>query len=99
MWLLTLGVSAIMAAVVSHFQYRQWKQNELQETSPSARAFQFNYLLVYLLANASDWLQGPYVYALYVQYGHDKDAIAILFVGGFVSSMFFGTFAGSLADV
>ncbi len=47
---------------------------------------------------ASDWLQGPYVYALYKDYGFSKLAIGQLFVAGFSSSMIFGTFVGSLAD-
>ena len=42
----------------------------------------------------ADWLQGPYVYALYSSYGFSKHDIAVLFVGGFGSSMVFGTFAG-----
>lgn len=57
------------------------------------------YLCVYLLAALSDWLQGPYVYALYAAYGFSKDSIAVLFVAGFGSSMAFGSFIGSLADV
>lgn len=61
-------------------------------------AFQMNYLLVFLLAMFSDWLQGPYVYELYVSYGFDQQQIAELFVGGFASSMIVGTFVGSLAD-
>ena len=44
------------------------------------------YLLVYLLATMSDWLQGPYVYALYSDYGYSQHEIAILFVAGFGSS-------------
>ena len=44
------------------------------------------YLLVYLLATMSDWLQGPYVYALYADYGYEQHEIAILFVAGFGSS-------------
>ena len=56
------------------------------------------YLLVYLLATMSDWLQGPYVYALYSAYGFDISAIGILFVAGFLSSAVFGTFVGGLAD-
>ena len=44
------------------------------------------YLLVYLTATLSDWLQGPYVYALYGAYGYTRDEIAILFVAGFGSS-------------
>jgi MFS family permease len=47
---------------------------------------------------ASDWLQGPYVYALYKAYGFTKLEIGQLFVAGFSSSMVFGTFVGALAD-
>ncbi|CAB9514220.1 Molybdate-anion transporter [Seminavis robusta] len=56
------------------------------------------YLLVYLLATMSDWLQGPYVYALYADYGYEQHEIAILFVAGFGSSMVFGSFVGGMAD-
>mmetsp|Transcript_6603 Transcript_6603/g.17749 ORF Transcript_6603/g.17749 Transcript_6603/m.17749 type:complete len:441 (+) Transcript_6603:75-1397(+) len=62
------------------------------------RSFQYNYLAVYLLAVASDWLQGPYVYALYSEYGYDKTMIGILFIAGFGSSAIFGTFVASVAD-
>ncbi|TVU48634.1 hypothetical protein EJB05_08275, partial [Eragrostis curvula] len=47
---------------------------------------------------AGDWLQGPYVYYLYQQYGFDKGDIGRLFIAGFGSSMLFGTIVGSLAD-
>jgi predicted MFS family arabinose efflux permease len=57
-----------------------------------------NYLAIFLLAMFSDWLQGPYVYELYVSYGFNQQQIAELFVCGFASSMVVGTFAGSLAD-
>jgi len=56
------------------------------------------YLVVYLLAILSDWLQGPYVYALYDSYGYSQHDIAVLFVAGFGSSMVFGSFIGGLAD-
>lgn len=56
------------------------------------------YLLVYLLATLSDWLQGPYVYALYSDYGYEQHDIAVLFVAGFGSSMVFGSFIGGMAD-
>ena len=46
------------------------------------------YLLVYLLGTMSDWLQGPYVYALYSDYGYEQHDIAVLFVAGFGSSTF-----------
>ena len=47
---------------------------------------------------AGDWLQGPYVYALYQHYGFDRSDIGRLFIAGFGSSMIFGTIVGSLAD-
>jgi predicted MFS family arabinose efflux permease len=56
------------------------------------------YLFVYLFAVLSDWLQGPYVYALYMEYGFKKQEIAELFVAGFGSSMVFGSFIGGMAD-
>uniref|UniRef100_A0A915BHX8 Molybdate-anion transporter n=1 Tax=Parascaris univalens TaxID=6257 RepID=A0A915BHX8_PARUN len=60
--------------------------------------FQRNYLTVYLLAVAGDWLQGPHVYALYESSGMSKHEIELLFVGGFASSLLFGTFIAALAD-
>lgn len=56
------------------------------------------YLAVYITAVFSDWIQGPYVYALYDEYGFSQHEIALLFVAGFASSMVFGTFVGGLAD-
>lgn len=47
---------------------------------------------------AGDWLQGPYVYALYQHYGFGRGDIGRLFIAGFGSSMVFGTIVGSLAD-
>lgn len=47
-----------------------------------------SYLFVYLLATLSDWLQGPYVYALYAAYGFSSHQIAVLFVAGFGSSKY-----------
>jgi MFS family permease len=46
----------------------------------------------------ADWLQGPYVYQLYMEYGYSHHDIALLFVAGFGSSMLFGSFVGALAD-
>lgn len=62
------------------------------------RSFQASYLSVWVVAVAADWLQGPYVYALYASYGYSQHDISLLFVTGFAASMIFGTFVGSLAD-
>lgn len=59
---------------------------------------QRTYLVVYLCAMLADWLQGPFVYALYQSYGISREDNAALFVAGFGSSAVFGTFIGSLAD-
>lgn len=59
---------------------------------------QKSYLAVYLLAMMADWLQGPFVYALYEAYGYSQKDNAMLFVCGFGSSAVFGTFVGSWAD-
>ncbi|XP_022891934.1 molybdate-anion transporter-like [Olea europaea var. sylvestris] len=67
-------------------------------TSAAFNSFKNNYLLVYSLMMAGDWLQGPYVYYLYTTYGFGKGEIGQLFIAGFGSSMLFGTIVGSLAD-
>jgi MFS family permease len=53
---------------------------------------------VLLSPAAGDWLQGPYVYALYQHYGFERGDIGRLFIAGFGSSMIFGTIVGGLAD-
>eukprot|EP01006_Ploeotia_vitrea_P020250 TRINITY_DN52524_c0_g1_i1.p1 TRINITY_DN52524_c0_g1~~TRINITY_DN52524_c0_g1_i1.p1 ORF type:complete len:335 (-),score=161.63 TRINITY_DN52524_c0_g1_i1:616-1620(-) len=62
------------------------------------KKFQRTYLIVYLVMMAADWLQGPYVYALYSHYGYSQQEIGVLFIAGFASSMVFGTIVGSMAD-
>lgn len=66
--------------------------------SRSFARFQFNYLAVYLLAVSADWLQGPYVYALYTHYGYEKGHVGQLYIAGFASSAVFGTFVAAVAD-
>eukprot|EP00439_Symbiodinium_sp_Y106_P062254 s2597_g9.t1 len=47
---------------------------------------------------AADWLQGPYLYALYAERGLSSMVIAKLFAIGFVSSAALGSVAGRLCD-
>jgi len=56
------------------------------------------YLPVFLSAMLADWLQGPFVYALYQGYGIDREHNGYLFVAGFGASAAFGTFVGAAAD-
>jgi len=60
--------------------------------------FQRIYLPAFLTAMLADWLQGPFVYALYQGYGIDRQHNGYLFVAGFGASALFGTYVGSAAD-
>ncbi|XP_052780126.1 molybdate-anion transporter-like [Mya arenaria] len=74
------------------------RQKVTAVTDVGFQQFQRTYLVVYMLAMAGDWLQGPHVYALYDSYGMSSHQIEILFVAGFGSSMIVGTVVGSFAD-
>lgn len=90
-------VFGVLTAIVAVFELS--KSNKDRITTPSAfNSFKNNYLVVYSLMMAGDWLQGPYVYYLYSTYGFGKGDIGRLFIAGFGSSMLFGTIVGSLAD-
>lgn len=86
--------------------YKKWRGTNVEDKASVEDAAQKaewlkllrKYLVVYLLATLSDWLQGPYVYALYADYGFSQHDIAVLFVAGFGSSMIFGSFIGGMAD-
>ncbi|KAF5734965.1 molybdate-anion transporter [Tripterygium wilfordii] len=86
-----------LAAVVAALELSKTSKDRVN-TSPAFNSFKNNYLVVYSLMMAGDWLQGPYVYYLYSTYGFGKGEIGQLFIAGFGSSMLFGTIVGSLAD-
>merc|ERR1719162_2047516 len=62
------------------------------------KSFQWNYLSVWCICIAADWLHGPYVYALYAAYGFSSSEIAQLFVAGFGASLVFGCVVGAVTD-
>lgn len=92
---LLFGVAAVLAAGL---EYGNRAGKNGTTTTREFVAFRNNYLVVYSLMMAGDWLQGPYVYALYQYYGFDRGDIGKLFIAGFGSSMVFGTIVGALAD-
>ncbi|KAF9319148.1 hypothetical protein BGZ91_005003, partial [Linnemannia elongata] len=71
----------------------------ISTANSSFSAFRNNYLAVYLTVMMSDWLQGPYLYALYQSYNFSMYDIAVLFITGFVSGAVFGTVIANTADV
>lgn len=86
-----------LAAVVATIELSKNNKDRIN-TSSAFNSFKNNYVFVYSLMMAGDWLQGPYVYYLYSTYGYGKGEIGQLFIAGFGSSMLFGTIVGSLAD-
>jgi MFS transporter, MFS domain-containing protein family, molybdate-anion transporter len=73
-------------------------QDSAIESIAGFKQFQWQWLTVYYVVMGADWLQGPYVYALYEHYGFERGEIAQLFIAGYFSSMIFGTVAGSISD-
>ncbi|KAK2721998.1 molybdate-anion transporter-like [Artemia franciscana] len=95
-----LSVLGILAAASGILQYisSRTKAAAVVSTNPDFLKFRQLFLGPYLLSILGDWLQGPYVYRLYSQYGFDPGQIAFLYVIGFAASALCGTFAGPLAD-
>jgi hypothetical protein len=42
------------------------------------------------MASLADWLQGPYLYRLYEEYGYLQEQIAALYIAGYASAMIAG---------
>lgn len=95
----TFWIIMVATAVLVYRDIKKQGEGAQVEKSAEFLSFQRNYLVVYLLAFLGDWLQGPYVYALYEDYGFDQGDIAMLFICGFGASLVFGTLAGGMADM
>lgn len=93
-FILTLFILAIVAL----FIFRSTNQSTPGPKSEQFQKLQNSYLSVYYLATFADWLQGPYVYKLYSDYGFEEEDIAVLYIVGFASSSICGTFVGHFAD-
>lgn len=77
------------------------KQSDIfssQGTNPVFQKFQRIYFVVYLPAVYADWLQIPYLYKIYDSYGFLESQIAVLYIVGLLSSLLFGSCAGSLSQ-
>ncbi|CAE7836552.1 MFSD5 [Symbiodinium sp. KB8] len=91
-------VATTLVIVIDRSSIQMLKGLVSTGTSDGLSRLQRIYLSVYLSAMMADWLQGPFVYALYASYGFSREDNATLFVAGFGSSALFGTFIGSMAD-
>lgn len=94
-----IGVGAVATLlVIASDQKQRNGLFEIATGSTHLARFQRLYLPVFLSAMLADWLQGPFVYALYQGYGIDREHNGYLFVVGFGASALFGTIVGSMAD-
>ena len=82
-----------------HFRCKRDAADETTVVNPTFVAFQKSYFRVYFLALMAEWLQGPYLYKLYSHYGFIDTQIAVIYVCGFASSVFFGTSCSYLANI
>jgi len=90
-----------LLAALSFLLNKKSKQTEIfssRGTNPVFQKFQRIYFVVYLPAVYADWLQIPYLYKIYDSYGFLESQIAILYIFGLLSSLLFGSCAGSLSQ-
>jgi hypothetical protein len=78
--------------------------SKAETVTESGNKEQFNklqnqFFVVYFLATFSDWLQGPYMYQVYSNYGYTQPQIVLLYVTGFFSSMICGTGVSQIQNV
>jgi MFS transporter, MFS domain-containing protein family, molybdate-anion transporter len=97
MWVY-LSVFLVLSVISTIMGISNQAKESATPPPPSYLSFRRNYVIIYCLMMAGDWLQGPYVFALYDAYGFTVKEIGILFITGFGSSLIFGTIVGSLAD-
>lgn len=91
-------VTFIVLIIIAISIIKKANKSNFGSLNNSFDVLQTKYLRVYFLATFADWLQGPYIYKLYSDYGFKEDDIAILYIAGFASSTIFGTLVGHLAD-
>lgn len=88
-----LAAAALVGMEFKHKSAPRASQNQ------EYRGFQRKYLTVFFMASLADWLQGPYLYRLYEEYGYLQEQIAALYIAGYVSAMVAGPLMGHLADI
>jgi hypothetical protein len=65
----------VVCAIVTWLQRKNGDQAASENVSQEFRKCQRAYLIAYFCAVTADWLQGPYVYALYEHYKFTKGEI------------------------
>lgn len=94
---IVLGLIATVVVIAADAQQLRGMINVVNGNDEISK-FRRVYLPAFLIAMLADWLQGPFVYALYEGYGIDREHNGYLFVAGFGASAVVGTFVGAAAD-
>jgi hypothetical protein len=102
---LTLQACVVMWAVARRTQASEERSGLLADDAVDPRLHERNYrqlrniyLSVYAFATFGDWIQGGFLYALYAEYGYSMRDIGLIFVVGYASAMFLGTYVSALGD-
>ncbi|KAL7806315.1 major facilitator superfamily transporter [Trichoderma gracile] len=103
-----VNLAALIVVNSCYFTYRHHTQNRKlrrrgaprdEQAEAVAARFKLQFLLVYTLVVAADWLQGPYTYAIYkYEKQLEEHTVALLYASGFVSGAASAPFVGQLAD-
>eukprot|EP01065_Artemidia_motanka_P019677 TRINITY_DN23465_c0_g1_i1.p1 TRINITY_DN23465_c0_g1~~TRINITY_DN23465_c0_g1_i1.p1 ORF type:complete len:577 (+),score=142.11 TRINITY_DN23465_c0_g1_i1:80-1810(+) len=101
-----LAVCALLAVLAVSWRVARRKRESAEavahsvgsEDRASFRSFRDDFVLVYVLMAAADWLQAPTAYALHSSYGFTHAENAFLFIVGFGASGLLGIVVGAAAD-
>ncbi|KAK1221545.1 hypothetical protein PQX77_015664 [Marasmius sp. AFHP31] len=102
--LLRLAGVCLVSLVVENYVSKRKRSPDSRDNarhggSTATATLMRQYLVVYAIVMAADWLQGPYVYSLYrEQYGFTERLVAVLFVTGFMSAGLAAPLVGVWAD-
>lgn len=99
MFLIVIAVLVVITVILFAVSKNYVVEKLKQETNADFQKLQRLYLTAYCMACFADWLQGPYVYSLYKNYGYNEGEIAVLFITGTISNSLFGTITGALGDI
>ncbi len=97
-WIAATAIAALAAKKAQRVSSEDNALAENKSCDKAFKAFQNNYLLVYIIMMGADWFQGPYMYALYDSYGYSIEQIGTLFLMGFGASLVAGPLVGAAAD-
>lgn len=100
MIVVTYVAFSVLTLVCIILTYKSWREREGKNliNNPNFKSFQKQYFPAYCLALVADWLQGPYLYKLYRDYGFEQAQIAMLYVFGHASTVMLGTWAPFIAN-